>query len=92
MEWIAKNSELPAAGCAVTNAGALRADYVIHTVGYDIHKGIPQDERKPKELIASLVNVLDTARHMGAQSVAIPQVWSNLYQSYDPAKRNYSQA
>ena len=83
MDWIEKNSELPKAGCAITTAGQLQANYVIHTIGCEV--GVKQDE---EELTTCIVNILDTAYYVGARSIAMPQIWRRFYEGYEENNSN----
>ncbi|TNC16925.1 O-acetyl-ADP-ribose deacetylase [Georgenia sp. 311] len=69
-------------GQAVPTAGyALRAPWVIHTVGPNRHRG----ETDPALLAACFTSSLDVADAVGARTVAFPAVSAGVY-GWDPAE------
>jgi O-acetyl-ADP-ribose deacetylase (regulator of RNase III) len=66
---------LPVGQAVATGAGNLPARWVIHTVGPNRHRG--QDD--PALLAACFTSSLDTARELGARSVAFPAVSAGVY-------------
>lgn len=86
--WIATHGTLPRAGCAITSAGALKAKYVVHTVGTEVvnqqdNGGANESNFGTEELTACIINILDAADKVNAASVAMPQIWRRFYEGYE---------
>lgn len=58
-----------------TPAGALRARWVVHTVGPDTHAG----QTDPALLQSCFTRSLDVAAEVGARTVAVPAVGAGVY-------------
>lgn len=61
---------LPAGQAVATTAGALKAKWVIHTVGPNRHQG----EADPEVLESCFESSLNAAEDLGATSVAVPAI------------------
>ncbi|MFQ6171684.1 O-acetyl-ADP-ribose deacetylase [Oryzobacter sp. R7] len=66
---------LPVGEAVATGAGALRARFVIHTVGPNRHRG----QTEPALLASCFTRSLAVARAVGARSVAFPAVSAGVY-------------
>jgi O-acetyl-ADP-ribose deacetylase (regulator of RNase III) len=66
---------LPVGDAVATGAGAMRARFVIHTVGPNRHRG----QTDPALLASCFSRSLAVAREVGARSVAFPAVSAGIY-------------
>ena len=66
---------LPAGEAVATEAGALPARWVVHTVGPDRHAG----QTDPAQLASCFRRALDVADGLGARSVAFPAISGGVY-------------
>ncbi|WP_193080313.1 O-acetyl-ADP-ribose deacetylase [Brevibacterium aurantiacum] len=66
---------LPAGQAVATSAGALKATWVIHTVGPNRHQG----EADPEVLESCFESSLNVAAELGATSVAFPAIGGGVY-------------
>lgn len=73
--WIAEHGPLDPGVAAVTSAGSLPADYVIHVAGPRFREG--QDNAS---LLAAAVRAaLDGAAEVGARTVALPAISAGIF-------------
>ncbi len=73
--WVAKNGPVPRGGAAVTTAGAMAAEHVVHVVG-PVYRGDPDDALHLAEAARA---ALDASAQLGATSVAIPAISAGIY-------------
>ena len=73
---VAKNGKLPAGEAVITNGGALKAKYVIHTPG-PVWQGGHKNE--PVELANSYHNSLKVAEENNCKTVAFPNISTGVY-------------
>lgn len=74
-EWVRRNGPLPAGQAAVTTAGTMPAQHVIHVVGPRYRKG--QDNAG---LLRDAVRAaLDAAAGSGARTVALPAISAGIF-------------
>ena len=79
--WVDAFGPVPPGGAAVTSAGSMPADHVIHVVG-----PVYRDGRDNEVLLGEAVRVaLDAAVELGARSIAMPAISSGIY-GYPPAE------
>ncbi|MEA2000264.1 MAG: glutamate racemase [Actinomycetota bacterium] len=74
-EWIRRHGPVPTGGAAITTAGTMPADHVIHVVGPIYRNG--QDNEGL--LRAAVVGALDAAIEIEAKSVAFPAISAGVY-------------
>jgi O-acetyl-ADP-ribose deacetylase (regulator of RNase III) len=73
-QWVRKHGDVPTGGAAITGAGSLRANYVIHAVGPVWGMG------NEEALLASAVtSALALAGEKGLQSVSLPAISTGIY-------------
>jgi len=74
-EWVRRHGRLTVGRAAVTGAGALPADYVIHVAG-----PIYRDGQDNEGLLrAAVAAALDAGLELGAHSVAFPAISAGIY-------------
>lgn len=74
-EWVARNGPLAAGQAAVTTAGEMPANHVIHVVGPRYRRG-----RDNAGLLREAVRAaLDAAATSGAQTVALPAISAGIF-------------
>lgn len=66
---------LPVGEAVATGAGSLAAQWVIHTVGPNAHRG----QTDPAQLASCFRRSLDVATQVGARSVAFPAISAGVY-------------
>lgn len=74
-EWIRRNGNVQVGMAAVTSAGAMPADVVIHVAGPIYQSG--QDNAGL--LRAAVTGALDAAAELGARSIAFPAISAGIY-------------
>jgi putative ATPase len=74
-EWIRHNGRVPVGKAAVTSAGAMSAEHVIHVVGPIYRPG--QDNEGL--LRAAVAGALDAAAGLGVRSIAFPAISAGIY-------------
>jgi putative ATPase len=74
-EWIRRNGRVPVGGAAITSAGVMPAEYVIHVAGPIYQSG--QDNEGL--LRAAVAGALDAAAGVGARSIAFPAISAGIY-------------
>lgn len=80
-DWIDANGAVPRGGAAVTSAGSMPADHVVHVVG-----PVYRDGRDNETLLGEAVRAaLDTAVGLGSRSIAVPTISAGIY-GYPPAE------
>jgi O-acetyl-ADP-ribose deacetylase (regulator of RNase III) len=79
--WVAENGPLEPGVAALTSAGGLPVEYVIHVAGPIHTKG--QDNETL--LTAAVIGALEAATEIGAQTVAMPAVSAGIY-GYPPSE------
>ena len=73
--WIARHGRVPTGRAAITGAGRLPCDHVIHAVG-PIWRGKGDED----QLLASAVNsALELAAEHGIKSIALPGISTGIY-------------
>ncbi|MEN8234105.1 MAG: macro domain-containing protein [Actinomycetota bacterium] len=78
--WVAANGPVSPGGAAITGAGNMPAQHVVHVVG-----PIYRDGQDNEGLLAQAVRAaLDAAAGLGAGSVAMPAISAGIY-GYPPA-------
>jgi len=79
--WVEAHGPVPPGGAAVTSAGSMPADHVVHVVG-----PIYQDGQENEALLGEAVTTaLDAAVELGARSIAMPTISAGIY-GYPPAE------
>ncbi len=79
--WVDSHGPVPPGGAAVTSAGSMPADHVVHVVG-----PVYRDGRDNEALLSEAVGAaLDAAVALGARSIAMPAISSGIY-GYPPAE------
>jgi O-acetyl-ADP-ribose deacetylase (regulator of RNase III) len=79
--WVDAHGPVPPGGAAVTSAGSMPADHVIHVVG-----PVYRDRQDNEALLGEAVRVaLDTAVGVDARSIAMPTISAGIY-GYPPAE------
>ncbi|MEN8113973.1 MAG: macro domain-containing protein [Actinomycetota bacterium] len=79
--WISENGPVPPGGAAVTAAGSMAAEHVVHVVGPIYREG-----QNNEGLLAQAVHAaLDATSGLGARSVAVPAISAGIY-GYPPAE------
>jgi putative ATPase len=73
--WVEANGPVGAGSAAVTAAGDMPASDVVHVVGPVYAPGGDNEEK----LRLAVTAALDTARHLGASSVALPAISAGIY-------------
>lgn len=75
------DDETETGGAVITNAGRLRADYVVHVVGpvYSNQDSVEELDSKRELLSLAYTNALELADAWGAKSIAFPLVSSGAY-------------
>lgn len=75
--WVDRHGEVPTGGAAITGAGRLPADYVIHAVG-PVWSQYPPEEAD--RLLASAVKrALDLAADHDIRTLALPGISTGIY-------------
>jgi putative ATPase len=74
-QWVRTHGSLPADGAAVTTAGAMPAEHVIHVAGPIYREG--QDNEGL--LRAAVAAALEAAADVGATSIAFPAISAGIY-------------
>ncbi|GGI09096.1 macro domain-containing protein [Egicoccus halophilus] len=74
--WVAEHGPLREGDAAVTDAGALTADLVVHVAGpvYD-----PERDDNAARLAAAVVAALDATADSGRRTVAFPAISAGIY-------------
>ncbi len=73
-QWVREHGDVPTGGAAITGAGNLKANYVIHAVGPVWGMG------NEEALLASAVkSALVLAEEKGLQSVSLPAISTGIY-------------
>jgi putative ATPase len=75
-EYVEKNGKVPTGEVAVTNAGKLKASYIIHAVAPIWHGGKNNED---KLLYNAVINSLRKAEDLECSSIAIPAISSGIY-------------
>ncbi|QTA37355.1 macro domain-containing protein [Thermosipho ferrireducens] len=75
-DYIRKNGPVPPGSIVVTNAGNLKAKYIIHAVGPIWHGGNSGEEEILKK---ALFNVLKKAVELELKSISIPAISSGIF-------------
>jgi glutamate racemase len=79
--WIDEHGPIPPGGAAVTSAGTMPAEYVVHVVG-----PVFRDGQDNEALLRWAVDAaLETATGLGARTVAMPAISAGIY-GYPPAE------
>jgi O-acetyl-ADP-ribose deacetylase (regulator of RNase III) len=79
--WIDAHGAVPRGGAAVTSAGSMPADFVIHVVG-PVYRAGQDNEALLDEAVRA---ALDTAVGLGSRSIAVPTISAGIY-GYPPAQ------
>lgn len=74
-ELVQRSGWCPVGNAVVTGAGRLKAEYVVHAVGPIWFKGNPE---RAEQLRSAYRNALLCAERVGARSVAIPSIGTDL--------------
>lgn len=74
-EWVATNGEVGVGQAAVTTAGDLPAEHLVHVVG-PRYAGRPED---PDHLAAAVIAALDAAEKLGAGTIGIPAISCGVF-------------
>ena len=73
------DNKLPIAGCGLTSAGALAAQYLIHSRP-PVYENIPNHDNKDKTMSNAMrmtvYTILETARVLKTESVGMPPICS----------------
>jgi len=80
-EWVDAYGPVPPGGAAVTSAGSMPADHVVHVVG-----PVYRDGQDNAALLGEAARAaLDAAVELGARSIAMPTISAGIY-GYPPAE------
>ena len=79
--WIDAHGAVPPGGVAITSAGSMPADHVVHVVG-PVYRNGQNNEALLSEAVRT---ALDAAGGVGARSVAVPTISAGIY-GYPPAE------
>jgi O-acetyl-ADP-ribose deacetylase (regulator of RNase III) len=77
--WIDAHGAVPRGGAAVTSAGSMPADFVIHVVG-PVYRAGQDNEALLDEAVRA---ALDAAVGLGSRSIAVPTISAGIY-GYPP--------
>lgn len=79
-EWVDQHGPLEVGEAAVTGAGDLPANWVVHVAGPVYGQGVPDDETHLRSAVRGALHAADTA---GARTVALPAISAGIY-GYPP--------
>lgn len=74
-EWVRRNGRLSAGGAAITAAGAMPAEYVVHVAGPIFNR----DQDNEALLRAAVAGALEAVATVNARSVAFPAISAGIY-------------
>lgn len=79
--WVDAHGVVPPGGAAITSAGSMPADHVVHVAGPVYRRGQDNEAVLGEAVRAAL----DAAVEVGARSVALPTISAGIY-GYPPAE------